>query len=115
MTYLTDYSLKAQGMDYSVEEINTLISFFNYCFINKNSFTIPSFNPNMIHYVYLIYNKTKTNILTPNTKELFFGLEEKSIKLLRYILHNVDPKQLPSDIHIEHLNSILMKLKSSNQ
>lgn len=115
MTYLTDYSLKAEGMDYSVQEINTLISFFNYCFVQKNSFTISSFNPNMIHYVYLIYNKTKTNILTPNTKELFFGLEYKSIKLLRYILHNIDTKQLPEDIDPQYLTSILMKLKSTHQ
>ena len=112
MTYKVDYSIKAQNMDYTVDQINNLVSFFNYCFVEKNSFLVPNFNCSMIHHVYTIYNHIKTNILTPTTTELFHNIDQRNIKLLRYILHNINKELLPEDINGELLDEVLIKLKS---
>jgi hypothetical protein len=86
-----DYTEKIKNKlpeNLEAEDINQLISFFNYSFQHKNDFFVKNFNKRVINNVYLTYNKIKTNILTEEINDLFEGISIENLKLVRFILIN---------------------------
>lgn len=73
----------------SVEDLNAVISLFNYSFATKNNFFVDGFNMNQFKNVYTIYNTLKTNILTDSGScGVMHNLEVWQLKLMRHILIN---------------------------
>lgn len=72
----------------SQDDINSMISLLNYCFLTKNEFFINTFNHKMINNVYMAYNRMKTNILEPEINDIYHNIKPKDMKLLRFIMNN---------------------------
>lgn len=87
-----DYTVKYNYMLYNniqACDINALIMLFNYCFYSQNNFFNPTLTNYSITMLYKMYNKMKTNILDNTQYDLFFAIEPKSLKCLKYILSNI--------------------------
>lgn len=70
--------------------INSLLNFLNYCFNEKNSFLVPSFNKKNLKYVHEFYNQIKTNILSKDLSvRIFDNISIQNLKLLKFIIFNI--------------------------
>ena len=90
---LNDYTEKIknkipQSSNLYYNDINELIAILNYCFQKKNDFFIINFNKKVIKDIYICYNQIKTNILTPEIKDIFGLIEHGNLKVLRFVLIN---------------------------
>jgi len=88
---LVDYSTKTKYMvdnNITQDDINNMISLLNYCFLTRNEFFVNNFNHKMIRNVYSTYNNIKSNIINNECNELFRGVDEKNLKLIKYIMSN---------------------------
>jgi len=91
-SYKKDYTLKIIDKlndNYTKpEDINNMIIFLNYCFLNKNNFFVDNFNKKVIKNICLTYNQIKTNIFTPSITDVFYSIESDNVKLIRFIIIN---------------------------
>ena len=69
-------------------DINSMICYFNWCFLYKNNFFVNNFNSKYIKNVCDTYNTLKTNILVNTDKDIFNNIHIAELKRLKFILHN---------------------------
>lgn len=117
--YLEKINSKTQLTGVNSTDINELIVFLNFCFNKKNNFFIENFNVKSIKSVYLFYNQLKTNILTPDIKDIFNEISSDKFKLIKFIvirnINNyqiIEETELCSHISKESLQRILNYLHS---
>lgn len=88
----------------SDEVYQSIFDIFNWCFYMKNNFFIENFNSKTLRAIRIIYNRLKNNLFNNATEDIFYGLTEKQIKLVKYILiqYLINYKYMTDDV-----NSIL--------
>lgn len=68
-----------------IDNIDNIMTYFNYCFVVRNNFFIENFSKSSLRLLYQTYNRLKSNILNTSEMDIFSNISIQQLKTMRYI------------------------------